>query len=262
MPLDRDTQRQISNLGAIIAAFFTNILANIKPLDGLTIAEISDQYFDPVFILPKSYAFSIWGLIYVGLISLGIYQALPSQKNNPHTKQLGYWLTYASIAQIIWVVLFQYRLFAASLVMIGLITFFLVRLYITVNSNLKAPSSKIKWLVKRPVSIYCAWITVATIVNAACLLHFLDWQRWGIEPEMWAAILLVIGTGLAGFITLKHRDIVYGGVFVWAWVAIAIKNSEAELVPIFAAIGTIILISFCILAIFISKSRTSFPRRN
>ncbi len=256
MTLDRDFQRQLLNLVAIIAAFVTNVLANIKPLDGLTIAEISDQYFAPVLILPAGYAFSIWGLIYVGLISLGVYQVLPSQKNNPHTKQLGYWLTFASITQIIWVVCFQYQLFAASFVLIGLIAAFLVKLYLTINRDGKLLPQKIKWLVRRPVSIYLAWITVATIVNGACLLHFLNWQGWGIMPQIWTVILFFIGTGLAAFITLKHRDVVYGGVFAWAWVAIAVEHSEAEIVPIAAIVGALILVGVCLATLFMPR-RTS-----
>ncbi|OKH19329.1 tryptophan-rich sensory protein [[Limnothrix rosea] IAM M-220] len=256
MTLERDIQRQVINLVAIIAAFITNVLANIKPLDGLTIAEISDQYFEPVLILPAGYAFSIWGLIYVGLISLAVYQALPSQKNNPHTKQLGYWLTFASITQIIWVIFFQYQLFAVSLVVIGLIVVFLAKLYLTLNHDGKAIPQKIRWLVRRPISIYCAWVTVATIVNAACLLHFLNWSGWGIEPEIWAAILLVIGTGLAAFITFKYRDIVFGGVFVWAWVAIAVKHSQTEIVPTVAIAGALILGSLCVATLFMPR-RTS-----
>lgn len=260
MNLDHDTRRQISNLLAIAAAFFTNVLANIKPLDGLTIAEISDKYFEPVLILPAGYAFSIWGLIYVGLISLGVYQALPSQKNNPHTKQLGYWLTFASIAQIIWVVLFQYQLFALSLVLISLILFCLIRLYILINSNTKTASSN-KWLINRPVSIYCAWITVATIVNATCVLHSLGWQGGGIAPEIWTAVLLVVGTGLAGFVTVKHRDLVYGGVFVWAWVAIAAEHSDKAIVPVVAIVGAVILAGLCVVTLFLPR-RSSLSLNN
>lgn len=126
---DRDTRRQSLNLVAIAAAFVTNILANIKPLDGLTIAEISDQYFAAVPIVPAGYAFSIWGLIYLGLIALAIYQALPSQKQKPHARKLGYALAWSSVAQILWVIAFQYQRFVLSLGLIALVLLPLVLLY-------------------------------------------------------------------------------------------------------------------------------------
>lgn len=245
MNLDRNTQRQLINLCAILAAFSTNVLANLKPLAGLTIAEISNQYFESVLILPAGYAFSIWGLIYVGLISLGIYQAFPSQQNNPHTQQLGYWLAFASVAQIIWVILFQYQLFVYSLGLIGLILAFLVKLYITINSESQPLPRKIQWLVQMPISIYCAWITVATIVNAACVLDFLDWQGWELEPRVWTALMLFVGTLLAMVVTSKYQDLVYGGVFIWAWVAISVKHWNEGIVPIVAIVGALNLLVVC-----------------
>lgn len=246
MNFDSDHRRQYLNLGAILAAFFTNVLANIKPLDGLTIAEISKQYFDGVLLLPASYAFSIWGLIYLGLISLGVYQALPHQKENPHCQKLGYALVWSSLAQIIWVALFQYRYFVPSLGMIGLVLLPLAFLSMRLYKNPKPLPKKARWFLQIPVSIYFAWVTVATIVNAACVLDFIGWQGFGVGDIPWTIILLIVGTVLAGTVTLRQRNLAYGGVFVWAWVAIAVKNSAQGLIPLVAMITAALLLGLCV----------------
>ncbi|GEM_PF-5289396 len=72
--------KQWVNLIAIVAAFSLNILANIAPLNGLTIGEISNTFFSDVQIIPANYAFAIWGIIYLGLISLAVRREAPRYK--------------------------------------------------------------------------------------------------------------------------------------------------------------------------------------
>ncbi|MEB3226465.1 MAG: tryptophan-rich sensory protein [Synechococcus sp.] len=242
---NRDTGRQFLNLAAILAAFSMNVLANLRPLAGLTIAEISDQYFATVPIVPAGYAFAIWGLIYLGLISLGIYQALPSQRQKPHARKLGYALAWSSLAQILWVIAFQYQWFVLSLGLIIGVLMPLIRLYIRLDSGPKPLPKKVRWLMQIPVSIYFAWITVATIVNGACVLDFVGWQGWGLGAVFWTVSLLIAGILLAIVVTMKHRDIAYGGVFVWAWVAIAVKNWNQGIIPLVAIASALGLTGLC-----------------
>lgn len=84
MKLNSDILRQFTNLVAIVAAFGTNVYANIAPIKGLNIGEISNTLFKDVLITPANYAFAIWGVIYLGLFGFAIYQVLPNQKQNPH----------------------------------------------------------------------------------------------------------------------------------------------------------------------------------
>ena len=80
MKVNQDWLRQWVNFLAILAAFGTNVWANVAPLSGLTIGEISRTFFSNVLIIPANYAFAIWGLIYLGLISLAIYIVLPNHQ--------------------------------------------------------------------------------------------------------------------------------------------------------------------------------------
>ncbi len=109
-----DMIRQWSNLIAILATFLMNIYVNISPPGGQTIGEISNTIFKDVLITPASYAFAIWGLIYLGLISFGIYQILPAQRENQILRKCQYFLVGASLIQIVWIFLFQYQLFTLS----------------------------------------------------------------------------------------------------------------------------------------------------
>ena len=239
--------RQISTLIAIIAAFGTNVWANISPINGLTIGAISQQMFKDVLITPASYAFAIWGLIYLGLISFSIYQALPRQKADPLLHKIGYKLVISSIAQIIWVFCFLYRQYAASMIAMLCILLPLIGAYWSLPFKTRISRSH-RWLVRTPISIYLAWISVATILNGAIVLSSWQWNGWGITPTVWTVIMLLIAGLITHFVTLPRVDFAYSAVFVWAAIAVAVRNADTLLIA-GTATGlsislTILLLSF------------------
>ncbi|HAA29040.1 MAG TPA: hypothetical protein DCE56_16785 [Cyanobacteria bacterium UBA8553] len=248
--LDQDILRQFLNLSAILAAFGMNVLANVAPINGLSIGAISNTFFKEVQITPANYAFAIWGVIYLGLITFGVYQALPAQRQNPNLRRMGYLLVLASLAQIAWVFVFQYRLFTLSLVaMIGILLP-LIGVYLRLEIGKLRVSSKQKWFVHIPLSIYLAWISVATIVNVALTLYNLGWNGWGISPQVWSTIALFAGAAIAAIVSIQRADIAFTLVIVWAFVAIAVRQAAQPLIAIAAsglAIALLVLLIFSVM---------------
>jgi len=241
------TIRQISTLIAIVAAFGMNVLANINPPNGLTIGAISQEIFKDVLVTPASYAFAIWGLIYLGLISFAVYQALPGQKADPLLNKIGYKLVLSSLAQIIWVICFLYRQYAASMVAMLCILLPLIGAYLSLPFKTRISQTS-RWFVRTPISIYLAWISVATIVNGAIVLSAWQWNGWGLNPAVWTVIMLLIAGLITHFVTIPQLDFAYAAVFVWAAIAIAIKNADTIRIA-GTAIGlsislTVLLLSF------------------
>ena len=74
--MNRNLLRQILVLIAVIATIVVNGLANALPINGQGTGEISDRF--DVYFVPAGYVFSIWGLIYVGLVAYAVYQATPA----------------------------------------------------------------------------------------------------------------------------------------------------------------------------------------
>ncbi|MEM8778627.1 MAG: tryptophan-rich sensory protein [Cyanobacteria bacterium P01_G01_bin.49] len=238
--------RQWANFIAILTAFATNVLANIAPINGLTIGEISNQLFPNVLITPASYAFAIWGLIYLGLISLGIYQVLPSHSNDPYLQKMGYFLVIASGAQILWVFLFLSRYFFLSVIAMLGILISLIILYLRLGISLNRVTKPQKWLINFPISLYFGWISVATIVNVALALTWRNWNGTGLSDVAWTIIMIIIAAILASIIRIRRLDSVYCGVFVWALVAISIGQSESlpivSTASIFAGILILVMV--------------------
>lgn len=239
----RDILRQLVTSAAVIIAFLVNVLSNIFPLNGLTIGEISNTFFKNVLIIPASYAFAIWGLIYLGLFAFAIYQALPSQRENPNLRKTGYLLTIALIAQTIWVYLFLSRFFIASVFAMLLILVPLIVMYLRLGIGTKSVSRGEKWFIRYPISIYLGWISVATIVNIASALDINNWNGFGISAEAWTIIMVIIATFIAAIALFQRQDIVYSGVIVWALIAFGIKHLENSTLRIVALSCTFLLIA-------------------
>jgi hypothetical protein len=241
----QDLIRQIITLAAIIAAFAINAISNIFPVGGQSIGEISNTVFRDVLIIPANYAFAIWGLIYLGLFALGIYQLLPSQREDAGLRQAGYPIVVASIAQCVWVYLFLLRLFVPSILAMLVIALSLITAYLSLGIAINPVSRIKKWLVHLPISIYIGWISVASIVNVACALYSQNWGGWGISGELWAVIMVIVATGLGFTLLLRRQDIAYPGVIIWAITAVAVKHSSYSTLKI-TSLGCAIVLAIAI----------------
>ena len=136
--MNKDSLRQGVNILAVLGLLLVNGLANSLPLNGLNTGEISDR-FDVLFV-PAGYVFSIWGLIYLGLIAFSIYQVMPAQRENPRLRSLGWLFALSCLANITWLFLWHYEYFVltvvAMLVLLGSLIIIYQRLGI---GRVKAP---------------------------------------------------------------------------------------------------------------------------
>ncbi|MEI6509439.1 MAG: tryptophan-rich sensory protein [bacterium] len=238
--MNKNLVRQWVNVIAVLAVIVINILANALPLNGQNTGAISDRF--AVFFVPAGYVFSIWGLIYIGLLLFAIYQALPSQRENPRLVKIGYWFAFSSLANIAWLFLWHYLQFTWTIfAMLALLVSLLV-IYLRLGVGKTIVPSSERWMVQAPISIYLGWISVATIANATQLLDFLKWNAWGISPEFWAVILLAIATVLSSAMSFRRGDIAYSLVIAWAFVGIALKHTATPLVSIAAWVATAVVL--------------------
>jgi benzodiazapine receptor len=244
----RDTLRQVMVLVAALTTIVFNIGANILPLNELNTGEISDRF--DVFFVPAGYVFSIWGLIYLGLIAYAIYQVLPAQSNNPRLSSIGNVFILSCVANIAWLFLWHYEVFVFTLVAMLVLLLSLITIYLRLDIGRSEVSMAEKWAVHIPFSIYLGWITVATIANATQLLFYLGWNGWGINAATWAAIMLAVGVVISALMSLTRADIAFSLVLVWAYIGISLKHSNEPLVAVSALIGAGLILLVLIVVMF------------
>lgn len=226
--MQKDVLRQWVNLLALVATVVINGLASAVQLNGQTTGEVSARF--EVYFVPAGYVFAIWAPIYVGLAAFAVYQALPRQRENPRLRRVGYLFALSCLANIAWLFLWHYEVFALTVAVMVALLLLLIAIYLRLDiGRAQAPAGE-RWLVHVPFSIYLGWITVATIANATSVLDYLNWGGWGISPELWTVIVLIAATGIACAVSLTRGDVAYTLVIAWAFAGIAVKHATTPVV--------------------------------
>ena len=230
------------NILTFIFTLAVNFLATSLPLNDLTTKEISDSF--KIYFVPAGYVFSIWGLIYLGLIGFIVFQSLLLNRENEHVYRIGIWFAVSNLANALWLVSFHYQQFALAMGFMLVLLVSLIAIFLRLDIGRTKVTASENWLVNVPFSLYLGWITVATIANATQLLYFLKWDGFGISPEIWLVIMLAAAVSISAFMSLMRRNIPFALVLVWAFTGIAVKFPNVPLVNIssWAAAGTVILI--------------------
>lgn len=247
--------RQFVNIVAFIATLVMNFLSTSGQLNNITPQEISNRL--PILFVPANYVFGIWGIIYTLLIGFMIYGSIPSQRANPMFRNIGYWFALSCAANAIWLVFFHYGQYPLSMLAMIALLCSLIVIYTRVGIGRRDISNREKWLLQIPFSVYLGWITVATVANASYVLFEAGWNGFGMQPAIWATIMLVVATGITVAIIFQRRDIAYTSVIIWALIGIVVKQSDTPLVAGTAGIMTAVLALVLVLRLFMK--RTSNP---
>lgn len=234
-----DFLRQFAVIVVTLATIAINGLATGLPLNGQSTGEISDRF--PSLFTPAGYVFSIWGVIYLGLIAYMVFQALPAQRTNPRLRSIGWLYVISGLANSVWIFLWHYNQFTLSLVVMLVLLVSLIVIYQRLNPWRASVSSVERWTTHIPFSIYLGWITVATVANAATVLLDIGWDGWFLPEMGWALAMISIATLIGLYFAMIKRDVAYVAVLVWAFIGIAVKQSATPPVLYAAASGAIVL---------------------
>lgn len=226
--MNRDLWRQFAVIFTTLLTLVMNGLATGLPLNNITTGEIwigGSTYFTPA-----GYVFAIWGVIYLGLAAFTLYHSLPSQRENPRLRSIGWLFVVSNLFNSAWIVAWQYLYVNISWVMIWGILATLLTLYARIGTGIKPTSRREMWLINVPFSIYTAWITVATIANTTVFLQNLGWEGAPLSGPFWSAFVIVVGAAITGIVVYTRRDVAFAGVVIWAYVGIIVKYTGTALV--------------------------------
>lgn len=235
--------RAYINIGALALVLLVNYLANALPINNLTQGDISQLY--PVLLTPASYAFSIWGLIFLGLIAFVIYQALPAYRDTPMVRAVGILFAISCFFNVGWVLVWHYLMVGWSMVMMLLLLATLIGIYLRIGTSSADKTLFDRLLVRYPFSLYLGWISAATLVNFNVLLYDLGWLSTGVGGVLFTMLMVVIAVLIALGVFYLRRDYVYTAVFIWALIGIGVRHSnELITLSIVAWLAAVLLFSF------------------
>lgn len=249
--MSKDLIRQIVIVVTTLLALTVNALAVLLPLNGQDTGEISDRL--ATYFTPAGYVFSIWSVIFLGWIAFAVLQALPSWREYPAFRKIGYLFALSHIANAAWLFCWHYNYFGLSVLVMLTLLGLLIATYLTYHSSQSRARGVEKWAADEMLSIYLGWISVATIANIAVWLTSIQWDGFGIAPQTWAAIMIVVATLLAAWMTFSRKDTGFVAVFVWAFAGIAVKQAGTPLVANVASVSAALAAGLLVYGLFLPR---------
>ena len=233
----------IINFLVVIALIIWNFIAGSEGLNGNTIASLSRKY-DNLFT-PAGYAFSIWGLIYTGLLANGLYQlktVFTFGKEDEFVSKSGPWLILANLANAAW--LWAWLTENTGLSVIFILINMASLIIVTLKLNMEQWDAPIPLIVFVwwPISLYGGWIAVATIANLAAYLSKIGWVQIFNEVT-WTVLMIILATLINLLMVFLRNMREFAAVGVWALMAISVRHSNQISLIQWTAISCAVILS-------------------
>lgn len=252
--MNKDSVRQVANISGVVGTLIINALSQILPFNGQTSAEIANRFNPNNYFLPANFTFSIWSVIYIGLIAFAVWQALPAQKENPRLRSVGYWFVASCVANCVWLFLFHWDQFALSTVAMVALIASLVVIYRKLRFGNPAVSMAEKICLRAPFSVYLGWITVALVANVTYVLLDAGWDGFGIAYSTWGVIMIVVAGLIAGAFAFINRDVIYAAVLLWSFFGINQRFTNVSDLALVAVVAGVLIVIGAVVSMFLSRS--------
>lgn len=146
---------------------------------------------DSTLLAPAGTAFSIWSVIYLGLLAYTVWQWLPSRTTDPRARATG-WLAAASmLLNAGWLLVTQQGWIWAS---VGVIVALVLILGLLVDRLTRVPGRRGPLdlvVVDGTFGLYLGWVSVATAANVAAALVASGVSQEGRGAE-WIGVVVVL----------------------------------------------------------------------
>ena len=209
---------------------------------------------EATLLAPAVRAFSIWSVIYIGLIGYVVWQWLPGNAASPRARRIG-WLSALSMAlNGLWLLVVQVGALWASVAVIVALAATLGELMRRLGTaGAAAPGERL--LVDGTFGLYLGWVAVATLANVTATL-----VASGVDPGAEVAEYLAVAVLAVGAVLGVILARVLGGrigvaaAMAWGlfWIAVGRLTGEpsSDLAGVTAGIAAAVVVVATALVLF------------
>lgn len=218
---------------------------------------------DATLLAPARQAFSIWSVIYLGLLLYAVWQALPRNRADARQRVTGYPAAVSMLLNAAWILIAQAGWLPLTVPVIAALLVVLVLLYRRLFTRPR-PRPVEAVLVDGTFGLYLGWVCVATSANVTAALAAalasagVDLGRgaawWSI---LVLAVVAVVGTGLA---LAGDGRVAPTIALTWGLAWIAVSRLSGDLHSTSTAVTAIVAAALIVAWTVVVRLRTQ-PRR-
>ncbi|MHA7283099.1 TspO/MBR family protein [Arthrobacter sp. TMS2-4] len=244
---DRDVLRQVIVTVCAVACILGSA-AGVGAFGGPSIRDAAGGLFAPdaTLLAPSSAAFSIWSVIYAGLVAYTVFQWLPSQRRTDRQRRLGWTVAASMLLNLAWILCAQADRLTLSLVVIMLLFFTLLSAIRTLNEH--PNETRLEGaLVDTPIGLYLGWVLLAAAANWAAFLTAAGADLFGWSGVTWSILGITAVLLTAAIICSTDRGrLAVAAATSWGllWIAVerALGQPSAMNLAFFAVLAIFLLL--------------------
>lgn len=180
---------------------------------------VANDYPTPV--LAAGWAFSIWGLIYVGFLAYAVFQLLPGQRSREVHRLTGWWLAASAVLNPLWIVAFSSRVVLLAEVLLVALLVCLAVVFGRLSHTTAAGWTE-RIVFRGTVAVYTGWVSLATVLGTAATGVSIGLPGEGALAAVAAVVVLLAAAGIVAWVVLAGSAVVgYAAATVWALAGIA-----------------------------------------
>ena len=246
----RRAGRQLAVLGALAFAIASPALQAASGW-GLSASEFADE--GNRTLRAAGYAFSIWSLIYAGLVAYGFWQLLPRNAGSAVLRSLAWPSVMALVGIGAWI-----WASAANQQLLTVVVIFAsaAAAILAATKGARARGGDL-WLAAVPLATLAGWLTIASAINLITSLTAL-----GLIPpsqETAAGVGGIVAVAAVALVVLRRtRLAAYGLPIAWGLVAVFVAERTRHEVPAWSALAAAAVV---LLAAGATLRRPSAARR-
>ncbi len=218
----------IATLGFGAAPFVTPPFTGYDP--GIFPVEIARPS-----IQPAGFAFSIWGLIYLGLIAHALFGLL-KRRDDPAWDTVRLPMAASITIGTLWLWIAPTYPITATAAIWAMLVF--------AGYALLRISGQDRWLLATPIAIYTGWLTAAANVSLGVVVAGYGWLTDTESAAAMLALALTIGVSVQ---LRRPADVAYGLTLIWALIGIIAVNWQPNVTVAALAAGGIVVLAITIM---------------
>lgn len=202
---------------------------------------------DATGLAPAGPAFSIWSVIYAGLLAYTLWQWLPAQAAAPRQRAIGWLVAASMVLNASWLLVTQVDAIAWSVVVIVALVSVLAALMIRLHATPCGGTAE-RVVVDGTFGLYLGWVCVAVCANVAAALAAGGWRPEGVLADVLGVAVVAVAAGIGVLLArrLGGRWAVAAAI-AWglSWIAVGRLSDEPRSTPIAVAavLGALVVLA-------------------